>query len=184
MEYFKKNNKGQSIIEAMVALSILTVGLLGILSLLSQSFAINRVTSNETTATYLASEGIEVTKNILDHDVYDPANTFGWGTCEGACDRPLGAYTVSYSSLTPTLITDGHCASGLDVPDLLFSSSTDLYGYAAGTPTNFQRCVEMDQITNSSGKIIEVTVKSDVTWVSGSVNGQVNLEDDFYNWHP
>ena len=54
----------------MVAITVLTVGFLGISSLLSQSLALNRVTTNEITATYLASEGIEIAKNLIDHDVY------------------------------------------------------------------------------------------------------------------
>ena len=61
---------GQSLIEVMVAVTALTVSFLGISSLLSQSLALNRVISNEATATYLASEGIEIAKNLIDHDFY------------------------------------------------------------------------------------------------------------------
>ena len=76
------SRRGQSIIEAMVAISILTTGFLGIFALLSKSFFLSRVVADETTATYLASEGMEITKNIIDHDVYTglanpPANTMG-----------------------------------------------------------------------------------------------------------
>ena len=60
------SRRGQTLVEALVALSILTTGFFGIVSLLTKSFQLNRTTMNDTQATYLAAEGIEIAKNLID----------------------------------------------------------------------------------------------------------------------
>src|ERR1700735_4498251 len=81
-----KLRSGQSLVEVMIALSILVVGLLGILALLSQSLYISKNLSYQVTATYLASEGIELAENIIEHDVYQhlAGQGTGWDTAFGA----------------------------------------------------------------------------------------------------
>jgi Tfp pilus assembly protein PilV len=181
MKSFRQNKKrkGQSLVELLVSLSILTVGFLGMSSLLSKSFFLNRVNTTETIGTYLAAEGIEITKNIIDHDTYAlPAHAFAWGTCGGICAAD-GWYKVDYTYQTPQS-TPGQCAG---VSALNFSTSTGagLYSYSVGTPSGFSRCI---QITHNNGGR-EVTVSSKVTWSTGPITGaSVVLEDHFYNWHP
>ncbi len=63
------SENGQSLIETVVALSVLVVGLLGIVVLLNNSLGLNRVTADNYTATYLAAEGIEVIKNLIDANI-------------------------------------------------------------------------------------------------------------------
>jgi hypothetical protein len=159
------SRRGQSLVEAIVALSILTVGFLGITTLLTKSFQINRITGDETTATYLASEGIEVTKNLIDHDVYEgiASGVAGWGTC---FNFPATIYyKIDYQS------TD--CSS--------FDPLTGLFGddAALGPQTIYSREIA---VTNN-GNMIDV--QSTVTWSPVPLTTQsVKLEDQFYNWHP
>ena len=170
----------------MIAISILTAGFLGIAGLLARSFFISRITSGELTATYLASEGIEVTKNIIDHDVYVPGMPAAWGTCGGNCTAD-GAYTVEYDSQTLTLVAqNSHCSALVAIQPLRFDAtaglyydqSTGLHGIT-GTPTNFTRCIQLAHSSDGN----ELTVDSVVTWTSGAFVGQnIDLEDHFYNW--
>ena len=53
-------SSGQVLIEAMVAISIVTVGLLGIFSVLSRSLSLNRTVADNYVAANLAAEGIEI----------------------------------------------------------------------------------------------------------------------------
>src|SRR3989344_7063024 len=66
---FKTKRGGQLLVEAMVALGVITVGLLGMLELLSNSLSLNRVAADQYTGTYIASEGIEIIKNLIDKNV-------------------------------------------------------------------------------------------------------------------
>ena len=65
--FHSQNRKGQTIIELIVAISIVVVSLLGIFALISRSLAINRLTSEQYAASYLAAEGIELVRNMFDH---------------------------------------------------------------------------------------------------------------------
>ncbi len=165
---------GQSLIEVMVAITALTVSFLGISSLLSQSIALNRVISNEATATYLAAEGVEIAKNLIDHDVY--AGIAGEGTSWGSCFGLGGEFELDYTTsdchgLTPFV-------SGGD--PLWYDPTTHLYGYAKGgaQQTNFTRDIRVE--TNGN----EITVNSIVAWSGlGGSPGSINLEDHFYDWY-
>lgn len=167
---------GQSLIEAMLAISMLTVGFLGIIVLLSRSLFISRVTSNELTAIYLAAEGIEIAKNVVDHDVY--AGPPGWGASFGGG----GDFSPDYTTCT----SGGPCNPGALDPtacpgnQLLLDPATNLYSYSGSIPTPFSRCVRI-----SFPSADEIQVNAIVTWSTGPVTSQVvNLEDHFYNWHP
>jgi len=173
--------KGQSLIEAMVALGVLTIGFLGILSLLSKSLFYGRDVSDTMKATYLASEGIEITKNLIDYDVMRAIEGIpggGWGSC----------FNLSPGGQNDFEFDHGTTACG-NLPSysgklLLFDSSSNLYDYTVSpytTQTNFVRRIRVAE----SGDGTEITVKSIVTWSTGPITTQsVNMEDHFYNWRP
>lgn len=168
-----------------MALFVLIVGFLGILSLLAQSIFLSRTVSNETTATYLASEGIEIAKNLIDHDVYE--HLAGLGTGWGNCFGTGGNFEFD--------ITTTDCGSLVKVADqseldfLYYDPMSHVYVYAAndavGQPrvTGYTRMVKVTP--NPNAAIPEITINSIVYWNVGQANQQsVNLEDQFYNWHP
>ena len=166
--------KGQSLIEAMVALGVLTIGFFGIISLLSKSFFYGRDVSDTMKATYLASEGIETTKNLIDHDVTVALEGgdegFGWCFIGRGTD-----FEMDYATTCANL----NQYSGQYI---LFDSASHLYGYAPSlstVPTNFLRKI---RVVISPDKN-EITVNSIVTWSTGPITDQsINVEDEFYNW--
>ena len=159
----------------MVAIRILTTGFLGIVALLSKSFFLSRVVADETTATYLASEGMEITKNIIDHDVYtglaNPPPT-QWGKC---CNS--NTYRVDYTSKTLT-----NYNNPISNPRYLrLDQANHDYNYIGSSVlTPFNRWVV---IHNPGPDEIQVNVI--VQWSTGLFTSQnIDLEDHFYNWHP
>ena len=163
----------------MVAISILTVGFLGITTLLTKSFQLNRIASDQTKATYLAAEGIEITKNLIDHDVFNGIATGvgGWGTC---FSFPNGYYQLDYTTTNCSLIPFSLVSNPAAV---YFDSATGLYSDspvgAGSTKTIFTRDV---QVVNNGD---EIDVYSTVYWNPTSLSARrMTLEDHFYNWHP
>lgn len=157
--------KGQALIETLVAVSVLTVGFLGVVGLLSQSLGSNRVVSDDYTATYLGAEGIEVVKNILDHNTI--TSNAGWR--DGLKDGP---YSLEYGDIKLT-------SPPIDSV-LYFDPSTNFYNYnKTGEATHFTRI-----ITISTGQIQdELVVSSKVSWVTrGGGSSEIDLEDHFFNW--
>jgi hypothetical protein len=178
-----RDKSGQIIIEAIAALSVLVIGFAGFFGLLSQSLRYNRYVTDDYTGTYLAAEGIEVVKNLLDADVI---NGFTWG-----CGFASGDYELVYS--TPYVNTNGNvtfppasvsCFRSVVAPyqsrNLLLDSASGLYTYSAGTATGFTRLVRINILIPDQ----EIQVNSIVTWRQGSSDKSVNLEDRFFDWYP
>lgn len=162
----KNNKKGQMIIEAMIGMGIVVVGLLGVLSLVSRSTSLNRVVSSQIIGNYLAAEGIEISKNIIDTNIIN-------GNPWNAGFEAPGNFEVDFKS--QNLLTD-------EDKYLYFDSGDGLYGYSEsltnGLPTNFKRAIIIAPIGAD-----EIRVNSIVKW-TGRGNGkfEVNLEDHFFNW--
>jgi Tfp pilus assembly protein PilV len=174
---------GQSIVEVMLALSMLTMGFLGIAALLSKSFFLNRVTSDQLTATYLASEGLELAKNLSDHDVYThlAGQPGGWGSAFVPSGMSGNVFQLDYTTCTAAGVSCS--APAFTGAPLLFNPSTYLYSYVASpgsVTTGFVRRIEVVPTTANM-----YTVHSKVIWSTGPLTSQtIDLEDHFYNWHP
>ena len=169
-----------------MALFVLTAGLLGIMSLLSQSLALNKITSDQIKAAYLAEEGLELAKNLVDHDIYqslDGGN--GWGKSGPDPTFPSTGKNYAFDYLTCTTV-HGHGNNCPNLPGfdarqpLRYDPATNMYSYSGSVVTSFTRNIHV-LVSNNQ----EVGVQSIVTWPTGPVTTQsITLEDYFYNWHP
>lgn len=168
----KSASKGTILVEVIIAISIMIVGLMAILRLLSNSISLNKVVSNQLVATYLAEEGIEVAKNILDSNTIkigagnDPQfnNSNQWNR-----DFTPGDYEIDYQSQSLESNQNRF---------LLFDSNTGRYGYIDGSPTFFRRRIDIDRIGND-----ELRIAVNVNWIArGGGISSVVLEDHFFNW--
>ncbi len=172
-----RRQAGQVLIESIVSISLITVGLLGVLSLLSNSIAYNRGVTNKFIATYLAAEGIEVVKNIEDANFGDRLtdNTVAW-------NRYLdtnGSYELQYDSvpsLASGLVNIGDLTVYSSRP-LLFNPSTGIYSYDSGQTTGFTRTVRVSNLNFD-----EIQVNSIVQWTENGSAKQINVEDHFFYW--
>lgn len=163
---------GQILVETMVALAMVVIGLLGFLSLLSYSIGLNKVVADQYVASYLASEGIEIIKNIEDNNV---AQGLQSGEAYNA-NLSAGDYEVSYDTQPGTTLAN---YSGRN---LTLDNSTHFYGYNAGpnaTRTPFVRKISISYPHSED----EMVVQSIVNWTTrGGIQSIVTLEDHFYNW--
>ncbi|MEE8131746.1 MAG: hypothetical protein V3T98_01750 [Candidatus Paceibacterota bacterium] len=161
-----KANNGYLMIELMIAVSIAVIGILSILGFLSRSLGINRIVSDQFTANYLAMEGIEVVKNIIDANVI-------------ACLDGMASWNDGFTTNDSFEISYNSDALQLDQNRrILFDSSTGRYNYTSGNPTSFIRTININPISSE-----EIQVNSIVSWTTrGSGSLSVNLEDHFFNW--
>ena len=168
------SRRGQTLIEALIALSVITLGFLGILALLAKSFFYNRTISDQLTATYLAAEGVEVAKNLIDHGVVSGA---AWNSCFAPYENSAGVAQLALDYTSTDCGSLNLYAAGAV---LQFDGTTNRYSYhitAGSAATGFSR----DVIVRSAGD--QITVNSVVTWNTGPITSQsVNLEDHFYKW--
>lgn len=164
-----RKQRGQLMVELMIAMGLMTVGLLGILAVLSQSLGLNRVAANQYIAAGLAAEGIEVTKNILDANIINdrPWNFGNLGTND--------VYQVQFDDTTLKPLTGS---------PLSFDEATGIYSYSAGRATNFRRTITVTNIDTTGDTFSdELKIVSLVTWRDrGGINFEIEIEDRFRNW--
>ena len=160
-----RSKAGQILVESMVAISLTVVGLLGIFTLLSRSLSLNRTVGDHYTGTNLAAEGIELIKNLIDHNVLQG---IPWNS--GGCLAP-GNHELAYND-------DSNSGCLYENKLLKFDPPTGLYSYQNGTETKFKRTIVIDWPAAD-----QIKVNSQVAW-EGRGGGQfeVNLEDQFYRW--
>jgi type II secretory pathway pseudopilin PulG len=160
-----KTINGQMLIEAMIAITILIVAIFSIFNLIARAISLNRVVSEQYTATYLASEGIEVVKNMIDQNIQQCK---AWNQ-----DITDGAHEVQY---------DSAALGGVSGDPLKFDSTRGIYSYQSGDPSVYYRTVV---ISTSGDQNQEIQVVSSVRWKgrSGS-DTQIDVEDHLYNWRP
>lgn len=162
------STSGYLLIEAMVAMTVLTTGVLGIFALMSQSIKLTRVIDDQYIATYLAAEGIEIAKNLLDAN---PVSAREWNELGF---NGNGCYEIDIATEQLNSAPSVVCATGSATP--LRLSAQSVYQYAAGEATDYRRTVEIQVIDE-----IGVRVVSTVKWAGG--DSSVALEDKFYDWH-
>lgn len=169
ISYKLKSSRGQALIEVMVAVSVLVVGFMGVVSLLSRALALNRVVAENYTATYLAAEGIEVAKSIIDGNLLQ-GKAWNTGNNASGCAPPSGC-EVDHESLAFTSFA---------ARPLFYDPSRNLYGYSGSERTSYTRRVTITLLNQN-----QVQVNSEITWTArGGGTSRVDLEDYFFNWRP
>jgi hypothetical protein len=160
-------NQGQILVETMVALSMVVIGLLGLLSLLTYSIGLNKIVSDQYVGSYLAAEGIEIIKNIIDTNIAigDPYN-------QGLSS---GSYEVDYKSQQPKPLYSSSSLRNLKFDGKRYTYSPNPGSFAEETP--FTRKIEI-----SYNGDFHMIVKSTVSWSTKGVSQSLTLEDHFFGW--
>lgn len=187
--------KGYTLIETLVALSLLTFALIGPVSLIITSLNREYFSQNKLIAANLAQEGIELVRTIRENNVIcETRGAPGWkwdfdytgtGNLKGT-DRTTDA----------TVFETVPCVSGVTIKNPIMGSSCSAnnlklssggtYGYGAGgSNTIFSRCIDIDNPTvdeGSIGKTNMLDITSTITWTERGTARQVQLKDRLYNW--
>lgn len=162
----QEKRRGSLMVESIVALSVAVVGLLGVFGLLTQSLAVSKDVGEKFVAVYLASEGIELVKSLIDKNYTD-----GLAWNDGLA---TGNYEVSFNSLTLAPVSGA---------PLSFSPESGIYDYAGTESTSFVRLIIISEIDRTGdGRTDEIKVVSRLTWPSRGLTQEIELEDHFFDW--
>jgi len=152
---------GFTLIESLVAISVLLISIAGPISLAQQSMSSARLTKNQIVAFYLAQDAIEFIRSKRDSNILaSEGDPTVW--LSGLGDCLLGECLVDVP--TGTLSTCGTECSLIRKDDDPLNGS-GLYGYDSGwTETGFRRNVTMTALTSGGVPSKEVYVKVEIFW--------------------
>lgn len=157
-----KQKSGFTLLEVLIAIFILTLGLVTVLGLMSYNIKQGSGTMNEVIAGNLAREGIEVVRNIRDTNL---KKGDGWN--DGLSDTGANEMNVNY---------DSNALENLD--DELYLSGNKYIHDSMGSPTIFKRYIQIDDENLDTEGYIEI--QSIVKWGSE----KITLTDHLYDLSP
>jgi len=174
-----KNSKSKSavgftMIETLVAISILLLAIVGPLTIASRGIVSAAFARDQITAFHLAREAVELIRNRRDTNIITNSNWInGLNTCfsPGACKvEPVGDITQNIF----TICSNGVC------PVLNRNTSTGIYGYISGgnwIETPFTRTIVIDNINTD-----EISISVTISWSTGVLSKSFTIRENFLNW--
>jgi len=156
------NNRQQgfTLVEAMVALVILTTALGPMLYLANSAVNSAYIIRDNMIASGLAQEGVEVVRNIRDANWLN-GRAFDAGLTNGTYRTEWNSTSLLTLSSNPPLKLDN-----------------GLYNYSFGTATPFKRAISITKVNGG-----ELQVTSAVSWeLRGGSIKTIQAEDHLFNW--
>jgi len=174
------HENGQTIVEALIAISILTIGVFGMLNLLNQSLGLNTFVTSQYIGSNLAMEGVEVIKNIIDSNFLQ-GKPFNDGLNNGY-------YEIQYNSNSlgaPKCSLSDDKNACFNSSNNLYKDNNGIYSYNTSNAikTPFKRIVRIENLDqDGDGKVEQIKVNSIVQWTIKGGTYEINAEDHFFNW--
>ena len=164
----KTKGKGFSLLEVIIAIFIITIGIAGILNLMSFSISSVAVSKSQIIAGTLAQEGLEVVRAIRDNNwLQDILWYTGLDNCSTGC-------RVQYNNLGILPLAGN---------PFLKINANGFYQYDdSGSDTIFPRKITIICIGASCDSANEIRVISEVSWNERGRSFSVPAEVRLYNW--
>lgn len=179
--------QGFTLIEALIAITIVTLAIAGPLYAVGRSLNYARNASNELTATYLAQEGVEYVRKVRDDAFLNRYNQSDANASQDAWTDFLSAIdSCNLSSGSGRICTyDAQNTTPLVACPL--GSCTQLYltanGYtqtSSSNPTPFTRTIQITNVQPPPSK--EELITSKVTWNYRGTAYNVTITDHLTPW--
>lgn len=170
---FKLKKQGFTLLETLVAISVLIMATVGPMTLASQSIRNASLLRNQTIAYFLAEEAAEYIHNRVDTNSFTPGTDwlFGLDACLGGGSCRVDALSGPSDSAVSCF---GPCGP-LKFDD---TPGVGLYGYGQGDDSLFTRTITMNEIADN----VEVKIVIRVEWSQGGATRNASIEEHLFNW--
>lgn len=154
-------------LETLVAISVLTIALLGVYSLTSLGVSKASLAKNQNIAFFLAQEAAEYASNQRLNNTLQGSD---WLNGFDACRTGDGCYIDAVNnSILP--------CSGGSCPKIRFDSGLG-YNYQSGSETVFKRKVKIEVVDAAR----EIKLKVEMIWQERGQTRSFIIEDRLFNW--
>lgn len=198
----RKNTKAFTLVEALVAISILMIAVASPLTIAQKGITAAVLSRDQMTASFLAQDGIEAIKNMRDHTAI--SSVAGSGTnwlsgldaclCTGATCNLNTLSAANYCNIDTTTDSNPVKAKGSgDNPLFIMTNNAtksflkyDVAGAAvpggySNNPSKFLRYITIQKSPNNDNPN-EALVTVRVSWVSPIGPQNIDIQDFIYNY--
>ena len=195
---FLSYNGGFTLIETVVAVTLLFMAAMGPTALIVRSLADFQASRNKLIAIHLAQEGIELVRLVRDHNVIcqilEPSwrwdrDSDGSGNLLGNNLRADATDWTDTATCGGVVYTNPNFSSSCDGPgNRLLMDASGRYGYVSGASTLFNRCIDISHASaaEDGGKIPAsemLEVISTITWIDHrGATRSLALQERLYHW--
>lgn len=166
----KNNNKeGFSMVEALVAITILITSIVGPMTIAQQGLITANVAKNQVTAFFLGQEAVEHVRYIRDSNVLSLSN---WLTDLTGCINATCRVDTINNDIDVCSGGTGQCA------DLKRHPTDGFYGYNGSWDiTPFNREFTITRLAPN-----EIALDVIVSWRRGSLMKSITVHENIFNW--
>jgi prepilin-type N-terminal cleavage/methylation domain-containing protein len=183
-KYNSKNNKGFTLVESMIAISVLALFIGAVSLTISRSINTLSYAKEEVIATYLSQEAVEIIKNQKNTNQLKSLNTPGIDWLEGIAENGSDPCSQNHTCMVDATSPGSppvflYRCNGGTCPNLKQDASTFIYNYSGSIDTNFNRSVEIEKESPFS---TEVNIVVTVTWMHGATLRTLRTKTLITNW--
>jgi len=172
----KKKQKAFTLVEVLIAVSILTIGILSGFILITKVLYNTAVIQDRLTASFLAQEGIELVRQVRDSNFLKimDGESVEWNNRLADGSYIIESKAESGQSVTLVPIDPG------EAPNFFYDNDTRIYNYnTTGEPTTFNREIRIETNENHND---EIRVESIMKWTTKRIDFTLTVEDHLFNW--
>ena len=175
------NSRAFTLVETLVAIAILMISISGPLAIANKALVASLYAKDQSTASFLAQEEMEIIKNLKDNSAPGSNWLNGYlNSCIGSvkCD-------LSVANNSNTILAPNHNYSCSSIGCRLNTTNNGYDSYLSGSPTIFYRYFNLTGsgcVANSSGSECQATVV--VNWNEGTVPNAVTMSSELLNVAP
>ena len=164
--------KAFTVIETLVAISILTVAIAGPLTIAQRSLQSALFARDQITALYLAQEGLDLVRAYRDRNALTvlKGGSATWTSGFDACTT--AACIIDPSTAVVTACPGNVCSA------LLYDPDRNLYQYTSGSSSRFTRTIRVTLVDASSAR-----VESTVSFSTGAIPRSVVARTLITSWY-